>query len=123
MIYQHGDGIKYIVPASETIASGRIRSIFARAPDIEVMRLEIEPLCQFNELPRQFQSAERRRRSESYNEHWIDERYLVDIQLADIQGTVSLLIQGSEPTEIIMEDILVTEIIYSLSPSNISRIR
>jgi hypothetical protein len=124
-IYQHGDTVKYVSRASGTIALGRIRSIFARAPDVKATQLELEPLRRFDELPRQLQSVGRKRRSQKYNEHWIDERHIVDIQPADIQGTFTLLLQGSEPTlaETILEDVLVTEILYSLPPSTTPRIR
>ena len=69
MIYRHGDTVKYVAQASGTIALGRIRSIFARAPDIKAAQLELELLCRFNELPQQLQSTGRKKRSQKYNEH------------------------------------------------------
>jgi hypothetical protein len=121
-MYQHGDAVKYAGPASQTISLGRIRSIFATIPDTNMIQLELEPLRRFGELPRQFQSADRRRRSEKHNEHWIDERGVIDIRPADLQGKFSLSIQGSEPN-LSKADVIVTEILYSLPPSTTSRIR
>lgn len=118
--YRHGDCVRYVDTTSATTAFGRIRSIFKKS-NTELLYVEIELLRRFEDLPRQFQTAERRARS---NEHWLDERNTLDINPIDLRGLVSLHIQGPQlgspqPTC----TVYVTEIIYSMPLSNTLHMR
>src|SRR5215217_1917207 len=88
--YRHGDCVRYVDTTSATTAFGRIRSIFKKS-NTELLHVEIELLRRFEDLPRQYQTAERRARS---NEYWLDERNTLDINPIDLRGLVSLYIQG-----------------------------
>jgi hypothetical protein len=118
--YHHGNCVKYVDTISATTTLGRIRSIFTKTADTELLYVEVEPLHRFEDLPRQFQSAERRARS---NEYWLDERNTIDVLPIDLRGLVSMYIQGPRPESQPRCIVHVTEILYSLPPSNTLRIR
>src|SRR4051812_32402584 len=90
MSIQHGNFIEYRNFDNQSLALGRVRSIFrddsTGAPEDEPMSLGIEPIIHYSNLPPNLQSQSRAQRGNTEHEVWLDERREIEIKPSQVCG-------------------------------------